>query len=95
MAIALWSSLNLTMLAEPMAQVNDFQVAVDRFAHAPYLRNASVGVCVMDIDSGAVLASNTPDLAITTASTMKTVTSASALALSQSLRSARVPRTSR
>ena len=64
-----------------MAQVNEFQVAVDRFAHADYLRNASVGVCVMDVDSGTVLASNAPDLAITTASTMKTVTSASALAL--------------
>ena len=64
-----------------MAQVNEFQVAVDRFAQADYLRNASVGVCVMDVDSGTVLASNAPDLAITTASTMKTVTSASALAL--------------
>ena len=50
-----------------MAQVNEFQVAVDRFAHADYLRNASVGVCVMDVDSGTVLASNAPDLAITTA----------------------------
>ncbi|MGN0213467.1 MAG: D-alanyl-D-alanine carboxypeptidase/D-alanyl-D-alanine-endopeptidase [Muribaculaceae bacterium] len=64
-----------------MAQVNNFQNAVDCFTRADYLQNASVGVCVMDINTGEVLASNTPDLAITTASTMKTVTSASALAL--------------
>lgn len=63
------------------AQTNNFQAAVDRFSRADYLKNASVGVCLMDIASGEVLASNTPDLAITTASTMKTVTSASALAL--------------
>lgn len=60
---------------------NDFQDAVDRFAHADYLHNASVGVCVLDLASGEVVAANREDLAITTASTMKTVTSASAIAL--------------
>ena len=57
------------------------QAAVDRFALAPSLRYGSVGVCVMRIDSGTVVAAHTPDEACITASTMKTVTSATALEL--------------
>ena len=55
------------------------QTAVDRFAGDSDLRHASVGVAVMSIDSGKIIASNHLDLAITTASTMKTVTSTVAL----------------
>lgn len=57
------------------------QAAVDRFAFDPSLRYGSVGVCVMRIDSGTVVAAHTPDEACITASTMKTVTSATALEL--------------
>ncbi|MGN1245869.1 MAG: D-alanyl-D-alanine carboxypeptidase/D-alanyl-D-alanine-endopeptidase, partial [Muribaculaceae bacterium] len=57
------------------------QAAVDRFAFHPSLRYGSVGVCVMRIDSGTVVAAHTPDEACITASTMKTVTSATALEL--------------
>ncbi len=70
------------------ASNNDFadtdsamQTAVDRFALHPSLRHGSVGVCVMRIDSGTVVAAHTPDEACITASTMKTVTSATALEL--------------
>ena len=57
------------------------QAAVDRFAFDPSLRYGSVGVCVTRIDSGTVVAAHTPDEACITASTMKTVTSATALEL--------------
>ncbi|MGM9803848.1 MAG: D-alanyl-D-alanine carboxypeptidase/D-alanyl-D-alanine-endopeptidase [Muribaculaceae bacterium] len=63
------------------AAAQDFQQAIDRFAGRPYMRNASVGVCVASTATGEVLASNQPDLAITTASTMKTCTSAAAIEL--------------
>ena len=67
-------AIALAAASSVAAWANDFQTAIDRFARAEYMQNASVGVCVMDLASGDVLA-------ITTASTMKTVTSASALAL--------------
>ena len=60
---------------------NDFQSAVDRFANQSMFRNASVGVCILDLDSGNVLAANAPHQSLITASTMKTLTSASALEL--------------
>lgn len=55
--------------------------AVARFAAAPTLHNASVGICLRDIATKGILAANCPDMAITTASTMKTVTSSTALYL--------------
>lgn len=55
------------------------QAAVDKFAFHPSLRHGTVGVCVMRIDSGNVVAAHTPDESCITASTMKTVTSATAL----------------
>ena len=74
-------AIALAAASSVAAWANDFQTAIDRFARAEYMQNASVGVCVMDLASGDVLAANSENLAITTASTMKTVTSASALAL--------------
>ena len=55
------------------------QEAVDLFAGHPSLKHASAGVAVMQLDSNKVIASNLLDQAITTASTMKTVTSTAAL----------------
>ncbi|MGN0212880.1 MAG: D-alanyl-D-alanine carboxypeptidase/D-alanyl-D-alanine-endopeptidase [Muribaculaceae bacterium] len=60
---------------------NAMQNAVDKFALGPTLRHASVGVCVMRLDSGLIVAGHAPEQSLITASTMKTVTSATALEL--------------
>ncbi|MGN0229800.1 MAG: D-alanyl-D-alanine carboxypeptidase/D-alanyl-D-alanine-endopeptidase [Muribaculaceae bacterium] len=73
--LALAAASALTIIA------NDFQGAVDRFVNQNIFRNASVGVCVLRLDSGTVVAANAPHQSLITASTMKTVTSASALEL--------------
>ncbi|MBR1551389.1 MAG: D-alanyl-D-alanine carboxypeptidase/D-alanyl-D-alanine-endopeptidase [Muribaculaceae bacterium] len=57
------------------------QEAVDSFALDTTLRHASVGVAFWDIDSARMVACHNPQLAIGTASTMKTVTSTAALEL--------------
>lgn len=58
-----------------------FQAAVDRFARLRIFKNASVGVCVRDLATGETVGAASPDQSLVTASTMKTVTSASALEL--------------
>lgn len=75
LTLALAAASALTIIA------NDFQGAVDRFVNQNIFRNASVGVCVLRLDSGTVVAANAPHQSLITASTMKTVTSASALEL--------------
>ena len=55
------------------------QDAVNKFAGDKALRHALVGVAVYDIDSMRTIAGNHIDLAVITASTMKTVTSTAAL----------------
>lgn len=57
------------------------QQAIDKFMSAPSLRNGSVGVCVMSIDSMKMIAESNALQSQITASTMKTVTSATALNL--------------
>ena len=57
------------------------QEAVDSFALDSTLRHAAVGVALWDIDSARMVACHNPELAIMTASTMKTVTSTAALEL--------------
>jgi len=59
----------------------DPQQAVDEFTRHPSLRHATAAVAVMDIDSAQIIASHDIDCAVTTASTIKTVTSAAALGL--------------
>lgn len=55
------------------------QAAADLFASDSTLRHASVGICIMNIDSAKVIADHAADQSDITASTMKTVTSATAL----------------
>ena len=75
LTIALAAASAMTIVA------HDFQGAVDRFVNQNIFKNASVGVCVLRLDSGTVVAANAPHQSLITASTMKTVTSASALEL--------------
>ena len=63
------------------AQNVEVQQAIDKFMSAPSLRNGSVGVCVMSIDSLKVIGESNSLQSEITASTMKTLTSATALNL--------------
>ena len=63
------------------AQNSAVQEAIDKFVSAPSLRNGSVGVCVMTLDSMKVVGESNALQSQITASTMKTVTSATALHL--------------
>lgn len=66
---------------ECVAADTAMQAAIDRFASHPSLRHGSVSVCVMRLGEGDVVAGHAADEACITASTMKTVTSATALEL--------------
>lgn len=57
------------------------QAAIDRFVSSPALKNASVGVSVNRLDDNSVIGEYCPNQSQITASTMKTVTSATALSL--------------
>ena len=63
------------------AQNSAVQEAIDKFVSAPSLRNGSVGVQVVSLDSMKVMGEFNPYQSEITASTMKTVTSATALHL--------------
>ena len=56
------------------------QPLINNFISGEGMRNASASVTVIDINTGAVLASYNSDLSLTPASSMKVVTTASALA---------------
>lgn len=57
------------------------QLSINKFVNTPALKNASVGVCVTRLDDMALLGEYCPLQSQITASTMKTVTSATALKL--------------
>jgi serine-type D-Ala-D-Ala carboxypeptidase/endopeptidase (penicillin-binding protein 4) len=58
----------------------DAQSFVNNFVNSEGLRNASIGITVIDINSGTILAAYNPDLSLTPASSMKVVTTAAAIA---------------
>ena len=57
------------------------QMAIDTFALHPDMQHASMTIAVSDINTGDIIASHNPDLSCITASTMKPVTSSTALEL--------------
>ena len=57
------------------------QMAIDTFVLHPDMQHASMTIAVANIKTGQIIASHNPDLSCITASTMKTVTSATALEL--------------
>ena len=59
--------------------VAPYQKAVNNFVSDPMLKHASIGVCVMDLETGEILADADAEKTFVTASTMKIITSASAL----------------
>ncbi|MGZ3865912.1 MAG: D-alanyl-D-alanine carboxypeptidase/D-alanyl-D-alanine endopeptidase [Bacteroidia bacterium] len=61
------------------ACAQDVNTFITELKKEPELQNASVGLCVMDAQSGAVLCEHNSKLSLTPASTMKIITTASAL----------------
>lgn len=70
--------LIITLIA-PFTASAQLQKAIDEFAAHPTFKEATYGVCVMDINTGMVLGSINDDMLMIPASTMKTVTCATAL----------------
>lgn len=56
------------------------QNAINTFANDPTLKNASIGVCVIDVNTGEIVASYQPHLSLIPASSLKIMTTATALA---------------
>ncbi len=60
---------------------NNLQRAIDQFVKAPNLKHATVSISVIDLQSGTLLADHDPELSLIPASTLKVLTTSSALAL--------------
>lgn len=56
------------------------QTAINTFVNDASLNNASVGVCVVEVNSGQIVASHQSDLSLIPASALKAMTTATALA---------------
>lgn len=69
----------LAVITTAMALAITPEEAVKRFANDPSMKHASFSVMFMSIDSGKVIAAHNPELSVVTASTMKTITSTTAL----------------
>lgn len=74
-------ALVLLSIVEVSAKLTpeEVQAAIDKFVNGSTMRHASAGVAVSRISDGEVLGSHFLDRSVITASTMKTVTSATAL----------------
>ena len=70
-----------TLLPASALNPDSAQMAIDTFALHPDMQHASMTIAVADVNTGQIIASHNPDLSCITASTMKTVTSATALEL--------------
>ncbi|MEM7106033.1 MAG: D-alanyl-D-alanine carboxypeptidase/D-alanyl-D-alanine-endopeptidase [Bacteroidota bacterium] len=55
--------------------------AIEVVADDPALKHASFGVCVIDVEANEVVAAHNPDISLIPASSLKTVTTATALAI--------------
>lgn len=75
------SLLAAVILSSLLYSQSTLQQAVDALARSPELRHAGFGVCVLDVESGALVAGHDPDRSLTPASTLKVLTTASALAV--------------
>ena len=60
---------------------NAYQAAANRLAADPSLKNGSLSISVIDVESGRLVASHEPERSLSPASNLKVLTTASALAL--------------
>ena len=65
----------------PATAQNRIQRAIDEIEKDPSLKHASWGIAVIDTETGALVASHQPDLGLVPGSSLKVLTTASALAL--------------
>ncbi|NLH29310.1 MAG: D-alanyl-D-alanine carboxypeptidase/D-alanyl-D-alanine-endopeptidase, partial [Bacteroidales bacterium] len=57
------------------------QLSLQQFLNTPKMKHASVGVCVKDLETGKTLIEHNADKSLTPASTLKLITTATALEL--------------
>jgi D-alanyl-D-alanine carboxypeptidase/D-alanyl-D-alanine-endopeptidase (penicillin-binding protein 4) len=69
------------LLSFQLFSQNSIQKAIKNFSTDPDLKFSSISFCAIDIDKNEVLASYNPDLSLITASTMKAITTGTALAV--------------
>lgn len=60
---------------------NTYQKAINTFLQNPNLKHASVSISLVDTESGVILASHQPDLSLSPASSLKVLTTSTALKL--------------
>ncbi len=60
---------------------NKYQKAIDTFVSRSEFKHASISFCLTDIENGEIIASYNPDLSLIPASSLKTVTTATALSI--------------
>lgn len=72
-------ALLIISIVTPLTSNAQLQKAIDDFAAHPTFKESTYGVCVMDIHTGIILGSINEDMLMIPASTMKTVTCATAL----------------
>lgn len=60
---------------------NAIQAAIDRLAADPSLKHAGLGVCVMSLESGQIIASHAPQKSVIPASALKLIPAATALSI--------------
>ena len=77
------SSLNLILLvlASSLFAQNKIESAIQALEKDPELQYASISFCSIDMDKNEVLVARNPDLSLPSASTMKAITTGTALAL--------------
>lgn len=77
--VTLLASATLFIASATAVTPQSAQQAVDKFTGDSTLAHATVGVAVADITTGQLIAGNIPETSAITASTMKTITSSTAL----------------
>ena len=60
---------------------NGLQESIDQFTYDPIFKNASLGIAVFDVESGKLLAGSQENLSLVPASSLKVITTATALSL--------------
>lgn len=73
--------LPFLLLAIAGTAQSSLQKSVEALVSDPALKHAGVSICVVDVESGTIVASYQADLSLTPASSLKVVTTATALAL--------------
>ena len=76
-----YTLLPLRCAAQTKASLSSLQGSIKSLATDSDLKHASFGICVIDVEENRVLASHNPDLSLIPASSLKTVTTSTALAV--------------